>query len=86
VRQEEPPQPLSRLGGTDYAMRGVAMQQPTDQPPTSEGPEPELVCPCGKAGHAPVRVGLTFSSSGPERDLYDCPAAATHRYGLGPVS
>ncbi|RVU28876.1 hypothetical protein EOT10_03170 [Streptomyces antnestii] len=63
------------------------MEQPTDPPAANEEPEPELVCPCGDLGHTPVRVGLTFSSSGPERGLYDCPQAAPiHRYGLGPVS
>jgi hypothetical protein len=65
------------------------MQQPTDPVPASEGPEPEpspLVCPCGDPSHAPLRVGVAFSVSGPERDLYDCPQAPTHRYGLGPVS
>lgn len=61
------------------------MSQPTDPPPASEEPEP-LVCPCGDRGHAPVRIGVTFSSSGPERDLYDCPQAPAHRYGLGPVA
>lgn len=62
------------------------MTQPTDQPAVSEEPEPQPACPCGDPGHAPVRVGLTFSSSGPERDLYDCPTAVTHRFSLGPVS
>ncbi|MGX1669458.1 hypothetical protein [Streptomyces sp. NPDC055400] len=61
------------------------MTQPTDQP-SSEGPEPEpLVCPCGDLAHAPIRVGVAFSVSGPERGLYDCPRAVTHRYGLGPA-
>lgn len=62
------------------------MTQPTDPPPTGEELEPSLVCPCGSSDHAPLRAGVTFSSSGPERDLYDCPQAVTHRYGLGPVS
>lgn len=65
------------------------MTQPTDPIPASEGPEPEplpTVCPCGDLAHEPVRVGLTFSSSGPEHDLYDCPTALTHRYGFGPAS
>jgi hypothetical protein len=63
------------------------MEQPTDPPAASEGPEPEpLVCPCGNADHAPLWVGTAFATSGPERSLYDCPQAPTHRYGLGPVS
>ncbi|MFB6675628.1 hypothetical protein ACFCWG_25020 [Streptomyces sp. NPDC056390] len=63
------------------------MEQPTDPPPASEGPEPELVCPCGSLDHPPKWVGATTSMSGPERDLYDCPQAApTHRFRLGPVS
>lgn len=62
------------------------MTQPTDPPAASEEPEPQLACPCGSLQHEPVRIGVTFSSSGPERDLYDCPQAPTHRYGLGPVA
>jgi hypothetical protein len=62
------------------------MTQPTDPPPASEEPEPELVCPCGDLGHVPVWRGTTVSMSGPERHLYDCPQAVTHQYGLGPVA
>lgn len=87
--QNETPRPQARTGGTDYAVRGVAMDQPTDPTPASEGPDPEplpLICPCGDPGHAPLWVGTAFATSGPERSLYDCPQAPTHRYGLGPVS
>lgn len=62
------------------------MTQPTDPPPVSEELDEKLVCPCGDPGHEPLRVGVVFSVSGPERGLYDCPDAVTHRYGLGPVS
>lgn len=62
------------------------MDRITDSATVSEEPEPQLVCPCGDQAHAPLRVGTTFSTSGPERDLYDCPVAVTHRYGIGPAS
>ncbi|MFC9460011.1 hypothetical protein ACFWN5_03595 [Streptomyces sp. NPDC058430] len=62
------------------------MTQPTDQPPASEEPEPELVCPCGSLDHTPLRIGTAFATSGPECSLYDCPQAPTHWYGLGPAS
>ena len=61
------------------------MTQPTDPAPVSEEPEP-LVCPCGDRAHEPVRVGVAFSVSDPDRGFYDCPQAPTHQYGLGPVS
>lgn len=62
------------------------MTQPTDPPAVSEEPRERLVCPCGDPTHTPLRVGTTVSMSGPERDLYACPQAVAHRYGLGPVS
>ena len=62
------------------------MTHATDPAPASEEPEPRLVCPCGGLDHEPVWRGVTISASGPERDLYDCPQAAGHRYGFGPVS
>ena len=62
------------------------MQQPTDPPAVSEELDEKLVCPCGDRTHDPVRVGVAFSVSSPDRGFYDCPQAPTHRYGLGPVS
>ncbi|MFF1684562.1 hypothetical protein [Streptomyces sp. NPDC058254] len=62
------------------------MDHSTDPTAVSEEPDEPLVCPCGDPSHEPLRVGAAFSVSGPERALYDCPQATTHRYGLGPVS
>lgn len=56
------------------------------EPVSAEEPDEKLVCTCGSPDHEPLRVGVAFSVSGPERGLFDCPDAATHRYGLGPVS